>query len=270
MLGRGPAGRRRRVHAMVGHNYRRVPALALARGIVAQGRIGQVRQVRCRYLQDWLADDQAPMTWRLRRESAGSGVLGDLGSHAVDQLRLLLGEEVTRAAGQLRTFVPSDPPGREGPEQVDVDDAAWATLTTSSGAVASLEVSRMATGRKNSLRLEVYGSTRLAAASTSSASTSWASTTRGGSATVLVTEPEHPYLGRLVAHRPRAGLGQHLHHPGRRPAAGHRHRHRAHPLLRRRPGRAAGAGGHRGQQRARRCVRRRTGAARLSRPSSHF
>ena len=77
---------------MVGFNYRRVPALALARRLIADGRIGEVRQVRVAYLQDWLADDAAPMTWRLRKETAGSGALGDLGSHAVDQLRFLLGQ----------------------------------------------------------------------------------------------------------------------------------------------------------------------------------
>ena len=81
--------------AMVGFNYRRVPALALARELIADGRIGEVRQVRAAYLQDWLADDAAPMTWRLRKEAAGSGALGDLGSHVVDQVHYLLGERVT-------------------------------------------------------------------------------------------------------------------------------------------------------------------------------
>ena len=142
---------------MVGFNYRRVPALALARRLVAEGRIGTVRQVRAAYLQDWLADQAAPMTWRLRRETAGSGALGDLASHAVDQVRYLLGQEVTDVAGRLHTFVPSRT-GDSGPEDVTVDDAVWATLGTDGGAVVSLEVSRMATGRKNGLSIEVYGS----------------------------------------------------------------------------------------------------------------
>ncbi|ANS78335.1 oxidoreductase [Serinicoccus hydrothermalis] len=149
--------------SMLGHNYRRVPALALARDLIARGRIGDVRQVRLAYLQDWLADADAPMTWRLRKETAGSGVLGDLGSHAVDQLHFLLGEPVSAVRGELRTFV-TERPGEDGDasgelEQVTVDDAAWATLHTPSGVVASLEVSRMATGRKNSLMIEVYGTT---------------------------------------------------------------------------------------------------------------
>ncbi|WP_109474093.1 Gfo/Idh/MocA family protein [Ornithinimicrobium cavernae] len=183
--------------ALLGFNYRRVPALALARGLVAEGRIGTVQQVRLSYLQDWLSDPGAPMTWRLRRETAGSGVLGDLGSHAVDQLHYLLGEHVTRASGTLRTFVP-ERPGPDGTEAVTVDDAAWATLHTASGVVASLEVSRVATGRKNALTVEVYGTTgslsfdlerlnELVLTQTGDPRTQAAGT-------ILVTEPEHPYV----------------------------------------------------------------------------
>lgn len=144
-------------YSMVGFNYRRVPALALARDLIAQGRIGQIREVRASYLQDWLVDPAAPMTWRLRKESAGSGALGDLGSHLIDQIRWLLDDDIVGATGSLRTFVPTRT-GPSGPEEVTVDDAAWALLHTAGGATASLEVSRMATGRKNGLTLEVYGS----------------------------------------------------------------------------------------------------------------
>ena len=184
------AGRGR---SMVGFNYRRVPALALARHLVAEGRIGTVRQVRAAYLQDWLVDETAPMTWRLRREAAGSGVLGDLGSHVVDQLHHLLDEPVVSARGHLRTFVAARP-GAAGPEPVTVDDAAWATLETASGVVASVEVSRMATGRKNALTPGGLRLRGLAHASTSSGSTSSASTTARGRTRVLVTEADHPYL----------------------------------------------------------------------------
>lgn len=158
MVATARAARERGVHSMVGFNYRRVPALALARQHVAAGRLGEIRQVRVSYLQDWLADADAPMTWRLRRELAGSGALGDLGSHAVDQVRYLLGQEVTEVNAHTRTFVPQRL-GAAGPEDVTVDDAAWGTLHTSGGAVVSLEVSRMATARKNALAVEVYGST---------------------------------------------------------------------------------------------------------------
>lgn len=152
------AARERGVHSMVGFNYRRVPALALARQHVAAGRIGDVRQVRVSYLQDWLADADAPMTWRLRRELAGSGALGDLASHAVDQVRYLTGHEVTAVNAMTQTFVPRRA-GESGLEDVTVDDAAWSTMRTDRGAVVSLEVSRMASGRKNALEIEVYGST---------------------------------------------------------------------------------------------------------------
>ena len=157
MVATAQAARERGVHSMVGFNYRRVPALALARRHIADGRLGQVRQVRVSYLQDWLVDDSAPMTWRLRRELAGSGALGDLASHAVDQVRFLLGQEVTAVNAVTHTFVPQRT-GADGPEEVTVDDAAWSTLRTDGGAVVSLEVTRMATARKNALGIEVYGS----------------------------------------------------------------------------------------------------------------
>jgi predicted dehydrogenase len=157
MVATAKAARERGVHSMVGFNYRRVPALALAQRHIADGRLGDVRQVRVSYLQDWLADDAAPMTWRLRRELAGSGALGDLASHAVDQVRFLLGQEVTAVNAMTHTFVPQRT-GADGPEEVTVDDAAWGTLRTDGGAVVSLEVTRMATARKNALGIEVYGS----------------------------------------------------------------------------------------------------------------
>lgn len=157
MVATARAARERGVHSMVGFNYRRVPALALAQRLVADGRLGDVRQVRVSYLQDWLADDAAPMTWRLRRELAGSGALGDLASHAVDQVRFLLGQEVTAVNATTHTFV-TQRTGADGPEEVTVDDAAWGTLRTDGGAMVSLEVTRMATARKNALGIEVYGS----------------------------------------------------------------------------------------------------------------
>ena len=157
MLVVAQAAQERGVMSMVGFNYRRVPALVLARDLVASGRLGDVRQVKVAYLQDWLADADAPMTWRLRKETAGSGALGDLASHAVDQVRFLLGQDVVSVSGNTETFVRRRT-GADGLEDVTVDDAAWATLRTSGGAVVSLEVTRMATGRKNSLGIEVYGS----------------------------------------------------------------------------------------------------------------
>ncbi len=189
------------VFSTVGFNYRRVPALALAKRLIADGRIGVIRHVRIAYLQDWLADAEAPMTWRLRRETAGSGVIGDLASHAADQLGFLTGQQITGVSGHLTTFV-EERPGESGLEPVTVDDTAWATLRTDGGVIASLEVTRMATGRKNSLQIELFGSQGSIAFDMQSlnelrvydALDRAGTTLTVGGASVLVTEPEHPYL----------------------------------------------------------------------------
>jgi predicted dehydrogenase len=194
MVATARAAREHGVQSMVGFNYRRVPALALARQHVAAGRIGDVRQVRIAYLQDWLADEAAPMTWRLRRELAGSGALGDLASHAVDQVRFLLGQEVTGVNARTETFVRRRE-GAHGPEDVTVDDAAWSTLATSGGAVVSLEVSRMASARKNALGIEVYGSTGALRFDLEQLNHLDVALDGADAFTrVLVTEPDQPYL----------------------------------------------------------------------------
>ncbi|WP_345265899.1 Gfo/Idh/MocA family oxidoreductase [Nocardioides nanhaiensis] len=186
----------RGVHSMVGFNYRRVPALALARQLVEQGRIGEVRQVRASYLQDWLTDPTAPMTWRLRRESAGSGALGDLASHVIDQVQHITASTVTGVNGRLHTFV-AERDGDAGREAVTVDDAAWATCVLSSGAIASIEVSRVAAGRKNGLSLEVFGSEGSLSFDLERLNELGVHEEHGehaGLRRVLVTEESHPYL----------------------------------------------------------------------------
>ena len=190
--------RERGVQSMIGFNYRRVPALALAKELIAEGRLGTVRHVRAAYLQDWLSDETAPMTWRLNKETAGSGTLGDIASHAIDQVLFLLGGTVTEVSGRLHTFV-SSRPGADGPEDVTVDDAAWATLTLDSGAIASVEVSRMATGRKNSLQLEIYGDKGSLLFDLENLSElgfldATVPVREQGFRRILVNEPEHPYM----------------------------------------------------------------------------
>jgi predicted dehydrogenase len=190
--------RTRGVQSMIGFNYRRVPALALARELISEGRVGTVRHVRAAYLQDWLADDQAPMTWRLRKETAGSGALGDIASHAIDQVLYLLGDHVTEVSGRLTTFVDRRP-GANGPEDVTVDDAAWATLSLASGAIASVEASRVATGRKNSLQIEVYGDRGSILFDLENLNElgfldATAPAREQGVRRILVSEPDHPYL----------------------------------------------------------------------------
>jgi predicted dehydrogenase len=198
------AARERGVRSMVGFNYRRVPALELARAVVADGRIGTLRQVRICYLQDWLTDEKAPMTWRLRREEAGSGVIGDLASHAVDQLGFLTGHSVEAVSATTRTFVP-ERPGPSGPEPVTVEDAAWATLLTDGGVVASLEVSRVAAGRKNGFCIEIYGSqgaiafdlehlNQLRVHDAGPSETVGGAGPTAGWTDVMVTEAGHPHL----------------------------------------------------------------------------
>ena len=187
------------IQSMVGFNYRRIPALALAKELVSEGRLGTVRHVRAAYLQDWLSDAQSPMTWRLRKETAGSGALGDIASHAIDQVLNLLGDQVVEASGRLQTFVERRP-GPDGPEDVTVDDAAWATLSLASGAVASVEASRVATGRKNSLKLEIYGDKGTILFDLENLNElgfldATVPAREQGFRRILVNEPEHPYAG---------------------------------------------------------------------------
>src|SRR3954469_20057328 len=156
------------VRAMVGFTYRRVPAIALARRLVAEGRIGEVRHVRAQYLQDWIADAEAPLSWRLDKSKAGSGALGDIGAHIIDLTQHITGQRITEVSGQLETFVKERPiasghaglsgSAGEGRGPVTVDDAAVFIGRFTGGALGVFEATRFATGRKNSIRIEVNGS----------------------------------------------------------------------------------------------------------------
>lgn len=192
------AARVQGVQSMIGFNYRRVPALALAKELIAEGRLGTVRHVRAAYLQDWLVDPDSPMTWRLNKDTAGSGALGDIASHAIDQVLFLLGDQVTEVSGRLHTFT-AQRPGAAGLEDVTVDDAAWATLTLASGAIASVEVSRVATGQKNSLKLEIYGDKGALLFDLEDLNElgfldATLPVREQGFRRILVNEPEHPYM----------------------------------------------------------------------------
>jgi predicted dehydrogenase len=191
------------VRAMVGFNYRRVPALALARRLVEQGRIGTLRHVRAVYLQDWLVDPDSPLTWRLQAEHAGSGALGDLGAHIVDLAQFLTGDGIAGVAAVSATFTAERPlPAGAGTGQVTVDDAVAFTARLGSGALASFEVTRCATGRKNALRIELNGSAgslafdleRLNELEFYDGADSAIDSATSGFRRILVTEPEHPYL----------------------------------------------------------------------------
>ncbi|WP_051485824.1 Gfo/Idh/MocA family protein [Nocardioides sp. J54] len=162
------AAAERGVRAMVGFTYRRVPAIALARQLVADGRLGTIRHVRAQYLQDWIADPEAPLSWRLQRERAGSGSLGDIGAHIIDLTQHITGDTIAEVSGHLETFVKERPlatehaglSGTASTErgEVTVDDAALFLARFSSGAAGVFEATRFATGRKNAIRIEVNGS----------------------------------------------------------------------------------------------------------------
>jgi predicted dehydrogenase len=156
--------------AMTGFTYRRMPAIQLARRLVEQGRIGAVRHVRAQYLQDWLADERAPWVWRVDRQQAGSGALGDIGAHVVDLAQFVTGESLTGVSAMLETFVherpvPTSLHGLGGTVTADsplrpvtVDDAAAFLGRLSGGGLAVFEATRFAWGRRNQIRLEVNGS----------------------------------------------------------------------------------------------------------------
>ncbi|MFF0447881.1 Gfo/Idh/MocA family protein [Streptomyces sp. NPDC004609] len=196
--------------AMVGFNYRRVPAVAYARRLIAEGRLGTLRHLRFIYLQDWLVDPEFPLTWRLQREHAGSGALGDLGAHIVDLAQHLAGERLVGVSALAETFVRERPlltgasaglsgSGGAGRGPVTVDDAALFNGRLGSGALASFEATRMASGRKNALRFEINGELgslafdleRLNELSFHDHTEPAASS---GFRRILVTEADHPYL----------------------------------------------------------------------------
>lgn len=183
---------------LVCHNYRRVPAVALARRILEEGRLGAIHHFRGAYLQDWIVDTAFPRVWRLERARAGSGALGDVGSHQVDLARYLLGE-IAEVSGLLHTFIAERPlPGGGGRGRVDVDDAALALLRFASGAIGSLEGTRFATGRKNANRFEINGARGSLAFDLERLNELALYEEQGagsGFRTVLATDPSHPYAG---------------------------------------------------------------------------
>ena len=189
------------VRSMVGYSYRRVPAVALARRLVEQGRIGEIRHVRASYQQDWIVDPEFPLVWRLQKDAAGSGALGDIGAHIVDMAQYLTGDLLTGVSALTETFVRERPlPSGDGLGSVDVDDAALFLGRFAGGAVASFEASRFATGRKNALRIELNGSRGSLAFDQERMnelefySEEEDPDTRGFRR-ILVTEPTHPYVG---------------------------------------------------------------------------
>jgi predicted dehydrogenase len=144
---------------MICHNYRRAPAVMLARQLIEDGQLGEIRHYRGTYLQDWITDPDFPLVWRLDRNKAGSGALGDIAAHSIDLARFLVGE-IVEVAGDLKTFVKTRPlpEDRSRRGRVTVDDASTALIRFKNGAIGTIEATRMAPGRKNYNRFEINGS----------------------------------------------------------------------------------------------------------------
>jgi predicted dehydrogenase len=182
---------------MLCHNYRRVPAVALARQMIEGGEIGEIRHYRGTYLQDWIVDPASPRSWRLEKSKAGSGALGDIASHSLDLARFLVGE-IAEVSGLLETFIAERPlEDGSGTGVVDVDDAALMLLRFENGAIGTVEGSRFCPGRKNYNRFEINGSRGSLVFDLERMNELEVYREEGpgsGFRTVLATDPAHPYV----------------------------------------------------------------------------
>ncbi|MBA3378578.1 MAG: Gfo/Idh/MocA family oxidoreductase, partial [Chloroflexia bacterium] len=155
---------------MVNFNYRRVPAVQFAKRLIEEGRLGEIRHWRAVYLQDWFVDESVPLAWRLKKEFAGSGALGDIGAHILDLSQFLVAP-VTSVTGTLDTFVKQRPvearisggsglSWKAGDEmgEVTVDDSTTFLARFENGATGTFEATRLAAGRRNYNSFEINGS----------------------------------------------------------------------------------------------------------------
>ena len=182
------------VKHMCAFNYRFVPAIRLAREIIASGELGEIFHFRGGYLQEWIVDADFPMVWRLDKSVAGSGALGDLGAHVIDLARYLIGE-IDAVSATTRTFIKD-----RGGSTVDVDDSVEALVDFQGGAVGIIEASRFCPGRKNSLTFEINGSKGSLAFDMERLNELQAHFTKSspgraaqGFRNVLVSESDHPF-----------------------------------------------------------------------------
>ncbi|WP_439118059.1 Gfo/Idh/MocA family protein [Nereida ignava] len=155
---------------MVAFNYRRTPAVALAKRFIDEGRIGRIVNFRGTYLQDWSADPNGPLSWRFQKKIAGSGAIGDIGTHVVDMAHYLVGD-IDQVNAITKTYVKERPIQSGGVDklgasdkntdaplgEVDVDDEVLSLLKFKNGAVGTLEATRNAYGRNNFITLEIHG-----------------------------------------------------------------------------------------------------------------
>ena len=191
------AVKKARVKHQVAFNYRFVPAVRLIRNLIDAGKLGRIYHFRAAYLQEWIASEDFPMVWRLESKHAGSGALGDLGSHVVDLARYLVGEPKSLMA-RTETFIKQRKDAQGKLRKVDVDDAFQAIIEYRNGAVGTLEASRFCPGRKNSNTFEINaekGSIRFNLEAMNELEVFWKDGDRDtqGFTKVLVSESYHPF-----------------------------------------------------------------------------
>ncbi len=193
------AAQRANVRHMTAFNYRRVPAIALAKQLIDEGKIGRIFHFNAVYYQDWLVDPEFPIVWRHDSKEAGSGAHGDMNAHIVDLARFLCGE-VEAVCGAQEIFIRERPlADKTGTGTVSADDAMFFLARFHNGALGSFSATRFATGRKNFLRLEIFSSEgsllfNLERLNELEYYSRKDTPVEQGFRTILVTESAHPYL----------------------------------------------------------------------------
>jgi len=210
------------------HNYRRIPAVVLARQLIDDGKIGRIFHWRGAYLQSWIVDPNFPLTWHLRAETAGSGPQGDLNSHSVDLARYLVGD-IESVVAMTANFVTERPlpdtsagtfeAGTVGKEmgKVTVEDAAFMVTQFRNGALGSFEATRFAPGRKNYNSFEIYGSKgslifNLERMNELEYFSQDDPECAQGFRTIIATEPGHPYMANWWPPGHTIGYEHEFHH----------------------------------------------------------
>ncbi len=192
------------VKHQVAFNYRFVPAVRLIKDLIDSGKLGRIYHFRAAYLQEWIADVNFPMVWRLYGDVAGSGALGDLGSHVIDLARYLIGEPKSLMA-RTQTFIKERKDEHGKMQPVTVDDAFQSMLEFENGAAGTIEASRFCPGRKNYNSFEInaeHGSVRFCLEQMNELEVFWRSGDQStqGFTKVLVTESYHPFWGNWWPH----------------------------------------------------------------------
>lgn len=186
--------------SMVGFNYRLVPAISYAQQLVANKKLGRIFHIRSRYLQDWIVNPNFPLVWRLQKDLAGSGALGDIASHIIDMAQFVSGQKLVGVSALTHTFINERPlVSGSGSGEVTVDDAVMFFAKTDKQAIATFEATRFANGSRNDFGFEIYGEKgslkfNFEEMSYLYFSDNTVEATERGFKKILVTEPAHPYM----------------------------------------------------------------------------